>query len=679
MALTVSPQRRPLLAAVAVVLAVTCWLHRPIVVGAVTGEPRWFEWDVSEQYWPDLVYLCRGLHEGHVPKWNPWDRAGYPFAADPQAGVSYPLNWAICAVAGPEPGPGWATLRVLLGFSLAGLFGLGWLRRTGMDWGPATLGATVIQAAPFLRHNWELNLASAIAWLPAMLWAAESLARRRAPADAGWLALATALCVFVGSPPAAWMAGTLTALYLAARLAEQRGTAQRGRFAGGVTLAAALCVMMVAARLVPTATLAGLSVQAGSDYASISAGSLAPSDLLALVWPMPGNHLYVGLLPLLLLPLGLLHRDLPARGLLLVAWVLAVLLALGDHTPVFRLAFDHVPGVDRFRLPHRYEAWIGPAAGALAAGGLTEAVRRWPKLARAATLPGAAVLSLVLLVDVSRALPPERHTRAGDHPGLDLAALDKAPDTETRFRYLDEFGISCRSGTRLARRDLRGYQDPLQLAAFERTIASLRGHPRMAEQLSVKYALTGPHFIHGWDRHFLPPPDELLAIEGARDLGDGVIELPEPVPAAWFVPADRVEEVADRAAALERTRAVAPAMVAVLEAPLEPPLARGAGRAVPLELSLEPERVGIELPDDLPAGVVIVNDAWYPGWRAMVDHSPATVVRANGLVRAVPVPAGSTEVLMRYAPRWGTTLLVLQVLGWLGAIGLVVPRRRRTP
>lgn len=669
-------ERRALLAAVAVVLAVTCWLHRPIVVGAVTGEPRWFEWDVGEQYWPDLVYLCRGLHDGHVPRWNPFDRAGYPFYADPQAAVSYPVNWAICAVAGPDPGPGWATLRVLLGFSLAGLFGLGWLRRMGLDWGPAVLGATVIQAAPFMRHNWELNLTSAIAWLPAMLWAAESLARRRAPADAGWLALATAMCVFVGSPPAAWMAGTLTAGYLMARLVGQAGNEERGRLAAGVTLAGVLCAFMVAARLLPTATLAGESVQAGSDFASIAAGGLSTSDLIAVVWPQPGNHLYVGLLPLLLAPLALRGRALPAGPFLLAAWVGAVLLALGEHTPVFRLAFEWLPGVDHFRLPHRYESWIGPAAGALAAGGLTEAARRWPRIARAATLPGAALLCVVLLLDVGRALPPDRHTRAGPHPGLDSAALDLAPDPDNRYRYLDEFGVSCRSGTRLARRDLRGYQDPLQLASYERVIAALREHPRMAEQLSVRYALTGPHFIHDWDRHFLPPPADLLALPAARDLGGGVVELPGALPAAWFVPSNQVELVEDRGEALERTKLKAPRMIAVLEG-LDHDLGAGAGRAVPLEITLEPDRVTVQLPAGLPAGVLVVNEAWYPGWQAMVDHSPAPILRANGLVRAVPVPAGARELLMRFRPPGTTALLVLQLLGWLGALGLVVPRRRR--
>ena len=96
-----SPQARQRLGALGVLGLVTALLFWPAVEGLATGAPRWFEWDVPEQYWPDLVYLCDALHEGVLPAWNPYDRAGYPYYADPQAGIYYPLNWMICALRGP--------------------------------------------------------------------------------------------------------------------------------------------------------------------------------------------------------------------------------------------------------------------------------------------------------------------------------------------------------------------------------------------------------------------------------------------------------------------------------------------------------------------------------------------------------------------------------------------------
>lgn len=672
---------RSTLAAVAILAVVTCWLFLPIVLGAASGQPRFFEWDVPEQYWPDQVYLCSSLHDGRLPLWNPFDRGGYPYFADPQAATWHPFSWLVCGVGGASPGPGWMTARVVLGFFAAGLFGLLWLRRLGLPPGPALLGATVIEAAPFMRHNWELNLTFGLALLPLMLWAAERLATERRLRDGALLALAVTLCGLAGSPPALWQASTFCGVYLVGRSvvcvrAEGRRAIRPLLAALGVS--AVLTAMMLAVVLVPALGLASRSVQAGNDLASISAGALDPSDLLALVWPMPGNHLYVGLVPLLLALLAVVRppaSGTPGRWIFVAAAALAVLMCLGQSTPLFGLAWRLVPGVDLFRLPHRYEAWLGPAMGALAAFGLMRVGQWRPGTIR---LPVAGVLALLVLVDVSRVLPVDRHTRTGGHPGLDESALERLPDDAGRWRYMDEFGVSCRSGTRLGRRDLRGYQDPLQLRSYERIIGSLREHPRMAEQLSVRWALTGPHFIHGWDRHFLPPRQELLAIPGARDLGGGVIELPEPVPSAFWVSAGAVGVAPDRAAALARVRAAAPAMVAVLEQAADVPSPVAGPRGPPrpaVSFELEPDRVVIEIEAPGP-GVVVVNEAWYPGWRARVDGVEAPVWRANGFVRAVPVAAGARRIELEFRPAGGRALRWLMLAGLLLALGLALSGRR---
>jgi hypothetical protein len=683
----VSAERDPrgTVAAVAVLVVVTCWLFLPVVRGAAVGEPRFFEWDVPEQYWPDQVYLCRSLHEGRLPSWNPYDRGGYPYFADPQAATWHPYSWLVCALAGQAPAPGWMTLRVLLGFLAAGLFGLLWLRRLGLPTGPALLGATVIETAPFMRHNWELNLTFGLAWLPLMLWAAEGLATRRRARDGALLALAVALCGWSGSPPALWQAGTFCVGYLAWRSAGElraRGRPALGPLLRSVGVAAGLTSGLLAVVLVPGLELAALSVQAGNDLASIAAGALEPSDLVALLWPRPGNHLYLGLVPLILALSGAVRppeSGAPGRGWFAAAAVIAVLMTLGLATPVFGLAWHLFPGVDLFRLPHRYEAWLGPSVGALAAFGLVRLGAWRPSLG--ARWVGAALAILVVL-DVSRALPTDRHTRGGLHPGMDESALSALPVDAGPSRILDEFGVSCRSGTRLGRRDLRGYQDPLQLRSYERVIGSLRDHPRLAEQHSVRFALTAPHFIHGWNRHFLPPPAELLTIPGARDLGRGVIELPDPVPSAWWVPATGVERVADRAAALDRLRAVAPAMVAILEEGAAPIESAGGPVLPPLPVDrfeLSPDEVVIDL--EAPgAGVVVVNEAWYPGWQAWVDGSPAPVLRANGFVRAVAVPAGARRVELAFRPASGRATRWLLLLGLLTTGGLLLfPRVRRAP
>ena len=68
--------------------------------------------------------------------------------------------------------------------------------------------------------------------------------------------------------------------------------------------------------------------------------------------------------------------------------------------------------------------------------------------------------------------------------------------------------------------------------------------------------------------------------------------------------------------------------------------------------------------------VLVVNDSYYPGWRAWVDGKAAPIYRVNYGFRGVAVPAGECQVEMRYEPasfRVGVfvSLLALAVLlGW---------------
>jgi len=52
-------------------------------------------------------------------------------------------------------------------------------------------------------------------------------------------------------------------------------------------------------------------------------------------------------------------------------------------------------------------------------------------------------------------------------------------------------------------------------------------------------------------------------------------------------------------------------------------------------------------------GALVVSEIWYPGWRAWVDGRPAPVMRADFLLRAVPIDeAGAHRVRLAYAPMW---------------------------
>jgi hypothetical protein len=62
-----------------------------------------------------------------------------------------------------------------------------------------------------------------------------------------------------------------------------------------------------------------------------------------------------------------------------------------------------------------------------------------------------------------------------------------------------------------------------------------------------------------------------------------------------------------------------------------------------------PDRVDVEV-DSVEPGVLVLHDAFYPGWYVEVDGKPARMLRANVLFRAVEVSEGRHRVVFSYAP-----------------------------
>jgi hypothetical protein len=66
-------------------------------------------------------------------------------------------------------------------------------------------------------------------------------------------------------------------------------------------------------------------------------------------------------------------------------------------------------------------------------------------------------------------------------------------------------------------------------------------------------------------------------------------------------------------------------------------------------------------------GLVVSNEIFAPGWTATVDGRPTKLVRANYLLRGVPVTAGRHRIAFRYLPR-RYPLLIALLLGSLATL-----------
>jgi hypothetical protein len=155
-----------------------------------------------------------------------------------------------------------------------------------------------------------------------------------------------------------------------------------------------------------------------------------------------------------------------------------------------------------------------------------------------------------------------------------------------------------------------------------------------------------------------------------------LLRVPDPLPPCYVVGASTREP--DDEAAIRRIAAPEfdPRSEAVLaEGPPQDPVPGFRGTAT--YRLRQASRLRIETDTNSP-GVLVLSEAYDPGWRATVDGAPVPVLRANVLFRGVRLPAGRHLVEMTYLPPaipWG---MASAGLGLVLVAFLLRPRARLT-
>ncbi len=181
------------------------------------------------------------------------------------------------------------------------------------------------------------------------------------------------------------------------------------------------------------------------------------------------------------------------------------------------------------------------------------------------------------------------------------------------------------------------------------------------------------YFSRGLLKSVLKEPRILELASLRYVITDGeILETGNPLPRAYAVGDYVATDTEEESLAVIRDRQLALDELVVLEG-AEPGFPARSGERDSATVRVErytPNEVVIKAELAAPS-LVVLTDAYYPGWEASVDGKGVPIYRANSLFRAVEVPGGTHTVTFRYRStslRYGLgstlacTLLVLGVL-----------------
>ncbi|MFI5298363.1 MAG: YfhO family protein [Polyangiales bacterium] len=721
--------------------------------------------DILSAEFPARVEIGAMIRRGELPSWTNKLCGGYPLHES--SAVADPLTLATFVPFSPTVALNLFVLATML-IVAHGTFSLA--RRLGASTAASMLSAIAMANSGYVSSQLKhLTLMATVCWIPTALVlldhalgpelstrTTEPRVARSSRARVRSLALFAAvfgLQWLAGFPQSAHLSGVTYGVFALARSwSRAREDRASSRLAAAHLAAAALAALLGlaigAVALLPMHELGAHSARAtGVSYDFATQFPFWPRDALMFVSPFANGQAidatyfgkgiywedygYVGLLPFALAMVALVRsaRSGPrTREMRLVAAlaVASFLVVLGPATPVFKVLFHTVPGMDRFRFPTRFLVVTDLMLTLLAGLGLTEVCesveRRWRRSWAISVVAVTVTLADLwwvqsrqnVIVDARAWLSPPKTAQvlaqtdaasgavrifSPNHIALHTAAFFAAPgwsrmDPYYRHREVLEpntnllYGFStadCYAGleppavTEMWGDHLTGgmlidqtmHQEPDHLRVG-------RAFYRILAMHSVGYVVT-PANMKQTHLELLNPLDDTH-----------VYRVRAVLPRARFTPYGRTvasDEDAERQIVregFEPTREVLlhdsdprDSNAAKTMAPdAEPDVVVGPPRPRD-EVSMVSDRAGdMRLRVKAPSqGWLVVGDTYYPGWEAQVDGVEVPIVRANLSQRAVHVDAGTHQVRMVYRPKPLRIGAIVSLLAWL-AVGVGLWRTR---
>jgi len=190
-------------------------------------------------------------------------------------------------------------------------------------------------------------------------------------------------------------------------------------------------------------------------------------------------------------------------------------------------------------------------------------------------------------------------------------------------------------------------------------------HPDLLALFNVKYLLHARHPYHGLSHNRIKNPKGIKRI---KRIGRYLFRLPNATPFAYWVGKVRLypndKKVRAKLHKIDSKREVALAKDDLSAAQLLDLNALSSTQHARVQANLverHPNRMTMSI--TAPAsGLLVINEAWFPGWSASVDGRHREILRANSMMQAVAVEAGQHLVVLRFRPCYFLVPFVIALL-----------------
>jgi hypothetical protein len=374
------------------------------------------KWDMLDCYYPWRFFVGESIQHRIFPLWNPYQHLGYPIYADMRS-VFYPEGFLVGLLGGYSL----PVLHFLFVFYIS-MAGLGIYRLSSLfvknEWVKLITASAYVLCGYFVGHGQEMFGIIAATWIPWVLHYFLRFQRSLAWPDLWKLAFFLFLQLTGG-----YQALSLILFYLLIFLGIAqlfRGFQQDGKellirsvirnVALGVLVLASLSVLIVTyVQVSPNVErLTGLSLQ------DAYIGLLTPQALLSLLAPFSvagdagflGTNItmanaYVGVIILVFFLVGCFQRKGTALTILWLFGMFCLLASLGPHTPVREFLYNHVPGMDLFRMSSFFSYFSQLSFLMVAAIGLDRFISKpessWKAVLWSGFFMAVTLLALVLI------------------------------------------------------------------------------------------------------------------------------------------------------------------------------------------------------------------------------------------------------------------------------------------